>query len=85
MHPHGQGSRCHHRHRLAMSILSTRPVLKCVRCGDSVIVGMLSTRAADADGSILHGMLRALEKSALCPTCIGQHNYIAEQARVGLK
>ncbi len=66
-----------------MSILSTRPVLKCVRCGDSVIVSMLSTRAADADGSILHGMLKDLEKSALCPDCIGQHNYIAKEARVG--
>ncbi len=66
-----------------MSILSTRPVLKCVQCGDLVIVGTLSTRANDADGSILHGMLRALEKSALCPDCMGRHNYIAKEARVG--
>ena len=85
MRSHGQGSRGHHHNCLTMSILSTRPVLKCVRCGDSVIVGALSTRTEDADGSILYGMLRDLAKSALCPYCTGQHNYIAEQARVGLK
>jgi hypothetical protein len=85
VHPHGQGSRRNHWHCLIMSILSTRPVLKCVRCGDSVIVGSLSTRANDADGKILHGMLRDLSKSALCPNCLGQHNYAAEQARVGQK
>jgi len=68
-----------------MSILSTEPYLKCVRCGDSVRVTHLSTGTDDPDGKALFHLLRDLSKSVLCPYCTGQHNYRASEARVGQK
>ena len=64
-----------------MSALSTQPVLKCRRCGASVVVKSLQTTSADPDGTQLQLLLKGLEKVALCDFHKAQKNYYASIGR----
>lgn len=65
-----------------MSMMKTRPVFQCRRCGKPVVVAMLATQVEDPDGELLHVMMHNLKKIAYCGFHRKQRNYYASQNRL---
>lgn len=65
-----------------MSQMKSAAVLRCVRCGQMVVLNHLSTAQADIDGDELHRQMRNVAKHALCVDCQQRRAYYASQGRL---
>jgi hypothetical protein len=65
-----------------MSVMSTRPVLLCRRCGRPLVVRLLATQRPDENGTLLREFMRNLSKIAYCREHRAQYNYYVAQGRV---
>ena len=65
-----------------MSMMSTRPVLYCRRCGKALVVTQLSTQVEDPDGTLLHEFMVNLHKIAYCDFHRKQRVYYSEVGRL---
>jgi len=65
-----------------MSVMKTRPVFFCRRCGKPVIVTLLATQRPDEGGALLHQFMANLGKIAYCRDHRRQFNYYSSIGRV---
>jgi len=64
-----------------MSVLSTRPVVRCRYCGRPLEVAELYTLAPDEGGELLLQLLRSLSEKAICKTCRRRRDYLILSGR----
>jgi len=64
-----------------MSVMKTKPVLICKRCGRAYTF-FLKTSIEDVEGKILYQLMDGILKDGYCDQCFAQRNWYSQQGRL---
>jgi len=64
-----------------MSIMKTKPILMCKRCGAAYTFSLM-TNEEDVDGEKLHKFMDGVLKDGLCADCHQKAAWYAQQGRI---